>query len=229
MSRPDVSVIVPVHNQEKYVGRCIRSLLAQDIERDRFEVILINDGSTDRSAYAIDMFADEVRVVCLPINRGLPAALNAGLQQARGSLVVRVDADDYVNARFLSILSLWLTENPELDAVACDYLLVDNDEKVLGRGNCESDPIACGIMFRMDHLQELGLYDEEFMVHEDLELRYRFSRKYFITRLPIALYRYRRHESNMTNDRARHEHFLSMLREKHGIEHLKEPSWRPFN
>jgi glycosyltransferase involved in cell wall biosynthesis len=224
MAAPDISVIVPVHNQEKYVGRCMRSLLSQDIERDLYEVILIDDGSTDRSAYAIDMFADEMRIVSLPTNRGLPAALNAGLQQARGSLVVRVDADDYVNARFLSVLHLWLTENPGIDAVACDYLLVDNDEEVLGRGNCEAEPIACGIMFRLAHLQELGLYDEKFMVHEDLEFRYRFTRKYSITRLPVPLYRYRRHETNMTNDLSRQERYLSMLREKYGEELQEGPS-----
>lgn len=224
MTSPEISVIVPVHNQERYVGRCMRSLLAQDIERDLYEVILIDDGSTDRSAYAIDMFADEMRIVSLPTNRGLPAALNAGLQQAHGSLVVRVDADDYVNARFLSVLHLWLTENPDIDAVACDYLLVDNDEEVLGRGNCETEPIACGIMFRMNHLQELGLYDEEFMVHEDLEFRHRFTRKYSITRLPVPLYRYRRHETNMTNDLPRQEVYLAMLKEKYGEELLEDPS-----
>ena len=222
MATPEISVIVPVHNQEKYVGRCMRSLLAQDIERQLYEVILIDDGSTDRSAYAIDMFADEMRVVSLPTNQGLPAALNAGLQQARGSLVVRVDSDDYVNARFLSVLHLWLTENPEIDAVACDYLLVDNDEDVLARGNSETEPIACGIMFRMEHLQELGLYDERFMVHEDLEFRHRFTRKYSITRLPVPLYRYRRHETNMTNDIPRQEHYLTMLKEKYGDELLED-------
>lgn len=222
MTRPEISVIVPVHNQEKFVGRCMRSLLAQDIDRDLYEIILINDGSTDRSDYAIDMFADEIRIVSLPTNRGLPAALNAGLQEAYGDLVVRVDADDYVNARFLSVLHLWLTENPDIDAVACDYLLVDNDEEVLGRENCDSEPIACGIMFRMSHLQELGLYDEDFMVHEDLEFRHRFTRKYSITRLPVPLYRYRRHASNMTNDLPRQEHYLSMLKEKYGSEFLED-------
>ena len=49
-----VSIIVPVYNQEKYIGRCLRSLLAQDFDKDRFEVIVINDGSNDKTAYALE-------------------------------------------------------------------------------------------------------------------------------------------------------------------------------
>ena len=51
-----VSIIVPVYNQEKYIGRCLRSLLAQDFDKDRFEVIVINDGSNDKTAYALELF-----------------------------------------------------------------------------------------------------------------------------------------------------------------------------
>lgn len=164
--RPLVSVIIPVHNQEKYLGRCLRSLLSQDMTREKYEIIVIDDGSTDRSGYALELFEDELTIISLPTNQGLPAALNVGLMQAKGELVVRVDADDYVNSRFLSVLHLFLESNLELDAVACDYILVDNDEVVLGRGNIDEQPIACGIMFRLEQLRGLGLYDESFLTHE---------------------------------------------------------------
>ena len=140
--KPLVSVLVPVHNQERYLGRCLRSLLAQDMTREKYEIVVIDDGSTDRSAYALELFADEITLVSLPTNRGLPAALNVGLQTAQADLVVRVDSDDYVNSRFLSVLHLFLESNPSLDAVACDYILVDNDEVVLGRGNADEESSA---------------------------------------------------------------------------------------
>lgn len=203
----------------------MRSLLDQDIDRNLYELILVDDGSTDRSAYAIDMFSDEIQIVSMPTNKGLPAALNAGISNSLGRFVVRVDADDYVNARFLSILHLWLTENPEIDAVACDYLLVDNNEEVIGRGSVEEQPIACGIMFRMNQLHEVGLYDEKFLLHEDLEFRFRFLSRHTISRIPLPLYRYRRHGSNMTNDLDRQEHFLSRLRDKHGDDALRSATW----
>ena len=225
MKPPEISVVIPVHNQEKYVGRCMRSLLDQDIDRTLYEIILVDDGSTDRSAYAIDMFSDEIRILSMSANEGLPSALNTGIKNSRGKFMVRVDADDYVNARFLSILHLWLTENPEVDAVACDYLLVDNNEEVLGRGSAAEQPIACGIMMRMNQLMDVGLYDENFLLHEDLEFRFRFLMRHNIIRISLPLYRYRRHASNMTNDLELQETFLDRLQEKHGKDALRSARW----
>jgi glycosyltransferase involved in cell wall biosynthesis len=218
MSAPDVSVLVPVHNGEAYLARCLRSLVAQTMPRDHFEIIVINDGSSDRTSFVMDMFADEIVALALGDNLGLPAALNAGLAAARGSYIVRVDADDYVNESFLSILHMFMSANAEFDAVACDYLLVTNEEEVLGRGNCEKEPIACGVMFLLAHLQSIGLYDETFRTHEDLDLRHRFLANHSIYRVPLPLYRYRRHETNMTNDEENSAMFLEMLQHKHGLE-----------
>ena len=58
-----VSIIVPVYNQEKYIGRCLRSLLAQDFDKDRFEVIVINDGSNDKTAYALELFKNDIVII----------------------------------------------------------------------------------------------------------------------------------------------------------------------
>ena len=131
---------------------------------------------------------------------------------------MRVDSDDYVNTRFLSLLSLFLDENPDIDAVACDYLLVDNDEGVLGRGNADQAPIACGIMFRSADVHKLGLYDESFLAHEDLEFRHRYLRRHSIYRVPIALYRYRRHDTNMTNDTDLLSYFQARVEDKYSGE-----------
>lgn len=217
MTVPGISVLVPTYNQERYLGRCLRSLLAQSIERAAFEIVVIDDGSVDGTKHVIQSFVDEIRVVRLAENRGLPAALNAGLDAANGEYTVRVDADDYVNAEFLNILHLFLAENADLDAIACDYLVVDDEEQVLRRCSSIEDPIACGIMFRTDHLREVGGYDESFLMHEDLDLRHRFLERRSITRLPLPLYRYRRHDSNMTNDGQTGAEFMRMLQDKHGI------------
>lgn len=213
---PLVSVIVPAYNQEKYIGRCLRSLIAQDLPREKFEIIVIDDGSTDRTAYALQLFDGEVRAIANERNLGLPASLNRGVHAAIAPFVVRVDADDYVNAQFLSLLQLFLSANRYMDAVACDYLLVDDREEVLSRQNCMENPIACGIMFRTEQLIEIGLYDEDFLLHEERDLRIRFLAKYNINRLEIPLYRYRRHENNITNNRAEMDRHMDNLIEKHG-------------
>ena len=55
-----ISIIIPVHNQEKYIGRCIRSLLNQSLDQSLFEIIIINDGSTDRTKFALDLFKGDL-------------------------------------------------------------------------------------------------------------------------------------------------------------------------
>lgn len=213
---PLISVIVPAYNQDKYIGRCLRSLMSQVLPREHFEIIVIDDGSTDRTAYAIELFKEEICLIRNETNLGLPAALNQGVLSAKASYVVRVDADDYVNDHFLTILNMFLSANHYMDAVACDYFLVDDREEVIARKNCLDDPIACGIMFRIEQLIDIGLYDENFLLHEDRDLRIRFLKKYNICRLELPLYRYRRHENNMTNDTEAMSRHMTNLIEKHG-------------
>lgn len=211
-----VSVIVAAHNEERFIGRCLRSLLAQRLPRDRFEIIVVDDGSRDRTAEITESFGDSVRLLTNDSNLGLPTSLNRAIRSVRSPLIVRVDADDYVNASFVDVLYMFLAENPDLDAVACDYLLVDDREEVLGRRNCMDEPIACGIMFRTDQMLDIGLYDESFLLHEDRDLRVRFLEKHTIHRIPLPLYRYRRHADNITNDTAAMEHHYQRLIDKHG-------------
>lgn len=216
MTQPVISVIVAAFNQEKYISRCLRSLIAQTIQRDKFEIVVINDGSTDLSAAVLGEFENEIVLINNEKNIGLPASLNKAIRRARAPYVVRVDADDYVNSQFLHLLHEFLRENKYMEAVACDYLLVDEQEEVLGRKNCLIDPIACGIMFRTEQLIDIGLYDETFLLHEETDLRLRFTKKYKIHRLELPLYRYRRHENNSTNDVAAMEHHRQRIIEKHG-------------
>jgi glycosyltransferase involved in cell wall biosynthesis len=211
-----VSVIVAAHNEERFIGRCIRSLLAQRFPRDKFEIVVVNDGSTDRTPMILASFGADIRVIANDANIGLPASINRAIHTIHSKYLVRVDADDYVNGSFLDVLYMFLAENPDLDAVACDYLLVDDREDVLGRRNCMDEPIACGIMFRTDQLLDVGLYDETFLLHEDRDLRVRFLEKHTIHRIPLPLYRYRRHADNITNDTAAMEHHYQRLIDKHG-------------
>jgi glycosyltransferase involved in cell wall biosynthesis len=210
-----VSVIVAAHNEERYVGRCIRSLLAQRFPREKFDIIVVDDGSTDRTQAILTTFGDNIIVLRNDSNLGLPASLNRAITSTHSRLVVRVDADDYVNQNFLEVLYMFLTENPHFDAVACDYLLVDDREEVIGRGDAVKDPIACGIMFRAEQLIDIGLYDESFLRHEDQDLRLRFLDRYTIHHVPLPLYRYRRHGDNITNDAAMMAHHEQRLHEKH--------------
>lgn len=223
ITHPRITVVIPVWNQEKYIGRCLRSLIAQKFPRGDFEIVVINDGSTDHTAYALDLFRDEIRVINNESNIGLPASLNRAILTVRSPFVVRVDSDDYVSEEFLIFLHSFITQNPHMDAVACDYNLIDDKGMVISRQNCMENPIACGIIFRTDQLVDIGLYDETFLLHEERDLRIRFMKKYSIHRLELPLYRYRRHENNITNNVEAMELHMTNLIEKHGSAALNKP------
>lgn len=213
---PIISVIVPAYNQEKFIGRCLRSLLHQNFPHEDYEIIVINDGSTDRTSFALELFHESIQTITNSLNIGLPASINKGILSARGEFIVRVDSDDYVNANFLNFLHYYLVENPNYQAVACDYWLVDDVENWLERINCMEAPIACGIMFRRQCLLDIGLYDEAFLCHEERDLRIRFEQKYIIKRLELPMYRYRKHANNLTNDLGAMEKYELHLNRKHG-------------
>lgn len=213
---PLVTVVVAALNQERFIGRCIRSLLAQNFPRHDYEVLVVDDGSTDRTSYALELFADEVTMIRNDSNIGLPASLNRAIRKVRSPFLVRVDADDFVSRNFLLFLHGFASQNSYMDAVACDYNLVDDQGVVIARKNCMEEPIACGIIFRTDHLVDIGLYDEQFLRQEERDLRIRFLKKHGIHRLEMPLYRYRRHEANITNDRDMMDHHMTNLIRKHG-------------
>ena len=197
---PTTTILITAYNVEKYIGRAIRSAINQSADRNTYEIIVINDCSTDRTRFALEVFEDDIRLFNNEKRLGLPASLNRGIKKAKGQYIVRIDGDDYVHKEFIKILELHLGLNEGIHAIACDYTLVDDNEMTLDHKNCMVDPIACGVMFRIEQLIDIGLYDEDFLCREDEDLRLRFLNKYSIERVKLPLYRYRRHENNMTND-----------------------------
>jgi len=199
-----INVLVPAFNQEKYIGRCLRSLISQSLDKNSYEIIVVDDGSTDNTSYALSLFTDPynnlIKVITNKKNQGLPYSLNKAIRSSDSEYIVRVDSDDYVNSDFLKILYLYLKFNLDSKAICCDYFTVDDEENIISRHNSKDSPIACGLMYRRDILEEIGLYNEKFLWNEDKEFRKRLELKYNVDHINLPLYRYRRHDKNMTNN-----------------------------
>lgn len=209
-----VSIIITCYNRERYVGRAIRSAVSQRFPRDEFEVIVVDDGSTDHSPDVIRDFGDQVKAIFHRENQGLPSARNTGIRAAGGRFVVHLDSDDYIHEDLIHVEYLHLAMNPDWGAVGCDYFCVDDDERHLDRKSGAQEPIACGIMFRKEHLVEVGLYDPEMRMWEDEELRHRYEERHAIGHVQLPLYRYRRHDGNLTNDVHAAAHYREKLEAK---------------
>ena len=187
-----LSVIVPVYNTEAYLEKCVNSLLDQDLPKEDYEIILIDDGSTDSSGSLCDVFVsahDNIRVIHQP-NRGLSAARNTGIALAKGKYIQFVDSDDYLNPNVLHGIVLAL-ESKNLDILRINYQNVNSAGEVIEPNKHKkpfvdySECICDGLTFlnerlgyacyavqfviRASILQREGNFFKEGIVYEDVE------------------------------------------------------------
>lgn len=125
-----LSVIVTVYNREKYIRRCLDSLLSQSILPNEYEIVVVDDGSTDSSGEILDGYADmygNIRVIHKE-NKGVADTRNCGLENARGRYITYVDSDDFVEQDCYREL-LELAEEKKCDILICDYYKLYEDQR----------------------------------------------------------------------------------------------------
>jgi glycosyltransferase involved in cell wall biosynthesis len=198
---PLVSVIVAVYNGEQSVGAAIESLLAQDYQP--FEVIVVDDGSTDRSGEIADSF-QQVRTVRQE-NRGPAAARNAGLTIAGGELITWLDADDEAPPNKLSLQAGYLQKHPNVDCVL-------GRQEISFEGIAEPewfrhDPVFGDLeginyisaMVRRSVLDQVGGFDPAAVPSEDRDLMVRIREQGFeIAVIPEVVLHRKFSGSNLT-------------------------------
>lgn len=133
-----ISVIVPVYNIEKYIRKCVQSIVKQRYRN--LEIILVDDGSTDSSGEICDELARTDERICVvhKENGGLSDARNCGIERANGECLVFIDGDDFIHPLMIERLYL-LAEQYDCDIVACGYIPVLEDEEIVS-----AEPIQKG-------------------------------------------------------------------------------------
>ena len=197
------TLCIPTFNRCHFLGRAIRSAINQTFPKDKYEIIVIDDGSTDRTDIILETFKNDIKIIKNKKNIGLSRSLNKAILKSRGKYFLRLDSDDYVNEEYINYLYTTLNLNKsEFDAVKCDYYKVDSKEVVTKKCNSEKEPIACGIIFKIDDLIDVGMYSPKKKIFEEIDLIDKLSKKknFKIFRLPLPLYRYRMHKKNMTKN-----------------------------
>lgn len=216
-----ISVIIPVYNSEKYLERCISSVLEQTYKD--FEVILIDDGSTDSSGAICDEWQrKDVRIkVFHKANEGLSATRNFALDKVNGDYIAWVDSDDYVASCYLEVMLREL-ENNHADMVMCGFYADIDGEIVLEEREGFAQAVYTGEEF-LQRVYTYGLFSvvwnklvradaytkisfPEGRIFEDSsimrELVHGFSR---IIVIEEPLYYYRRHSESITMKKRNHD------------------------
>ena len=149
-----VSIIIPVYNVESYLDRCVDSVLKQSFQD--IEILLIDDGSTDKSGLLCDRWAEKdnrVRVIH-KVNEGVSAARNIGLDQANGDYIAFVDSDDFIDANMIETLYNTL-QIKHADMCICGFVFVDEFGNPLAEEN-QSSPITDEILTGFEVIQKLA-------------------------------------------------------------------------
>lgn len=186
MPAPTVSVIIPVYNREAYIAETIESVLKQTF--DDFELIIINDGSTDKSGEVIRGFTDSRITYIEQPNKGLAPTWNVGIEIAKGQYVKLLDSDDIIDPAFLEESIRAASENPRADIIHSNWHYINEYGKVLspyklGRIDDILYILLLGnifgvheILFKKEALDAVGHFDSSIRICEDWDLYIRLAR-----------------------------------------------------
>lgn len=204
-----VTVYITNYNYGKYITQSIESVLNQSL-RD-FELLIIDDGSTDNSREIIEKYRQYPGVTIIyQKNKGLNVTNNIAMRAARGSYIMRLDADDYLHPQALEVMSGILDADDKLGLVFPDYFYIDEAGTITGeerRHDFEKevslyDQPAHGActMVRLDFLKELGGYNESFVCQDGYDLWIKFVMHHKLINVNRSLFYYRRHDQNLTTN-----------------------------
>lgn len=191
-----LSVIVPIYQEEKYISKCIDSMLSQDYPKDDLEIILVDGMSKDRTREIVATYTAKypfIRMIDNP-ERIAPCAMNRGIKEAKGDVIIRLDAHVYYPKNYFSLLVEKLNELPGAENVGalCNTIPVNDSitaqsiaavlSSSFGMGNShfrvgadkemEVDTVPFGC-FHRSIFDKVGLYDEELVRNQDDELNAR--------------------------------------------------------
>lgn len=215
---PKVSILMPVYNAEQYLSQALDSIVSQSFED--WELILINDGSTDRSESIIMDYDDErIFYIKNPVNLKLIKTLNKGIDYCGGQYIARMDADDICHPDRLKRQVEFLDSHPQVLMCGTAATVIDNSRKKTGNiHNLTSDDylqinlmfspsfIHPSMMIRTEVLKQ-NKYDEAYKHVEDYDLWCRIAKLGKVANIDDELLQYRWHDSNVSvlNSEVQHE------------------------
>lgn len=232
---PRVSVIIPTYNRADYLREALASVLDQSLQP--WEIIVVDDGSTDDTPELARSFPPNVVYIRQPQNMGVSAARNAGLSAARGEVIAWLDSDDLWEPGFLATVIPLLAEDERLDGVYTGLTRIDGAGAILPQQSQWSVPPeelrsslveSCSIqtstfVARKRCFDQAGEFDTRFGICEDYDMFVRIAQNCRIMGVPRPLVRYRVHMANTVSDPVAFCEYRLALTEKHYGSHDGDP------
>jgi glycosyltransferase involved in cell wall biosynthesis len=204
---PLVSVIVPVYDGADFLSHALDSIFAQSY--DNFEVIVVDDGSTDTTSYVAQQYEDRIEYV-YQSNQGPAAARNAGILRARGSILAFLDSDDLWMPEKLHLQVTFLSSHPQSQCVAAkfEYFIAPDAKDVedlrpewLAGGH--TSRFLSGLIVQKGIFKRVGLFDTKLRFGEDVEWFFRLEEAGIkCTAIEQVLVQKRIHKNNVTHQTA---------------------------
>jgi len=231
---------MPCYNAEKYISTAIQSILNQDMPD--FELLIINDGSTDATDTEINKFRDNrIRYNRNQKNFGNYSARNLGIQLSKGKYIAMLDSDDIARPNYLTSLSQYLDANPKVGCVGalseiinefCDPIGFINrplNHRILKTYLIKDNFVTQSTMMLRSRLikKHSLFYDEKFKYSGDYDFIVRASFKFLVTNIGKVLIQYRKHDQQISIAKQQlQEKFADLVRikqlEKFGVKYSRE-------
>lgn len=214
-NHPVVTVLLPVFNASKHIQAAIKSILKQSFFD--FELLVIDDGSSDGTVAAVQMFED--KRICLiknDANMGVARTLNRGLNMARGIYIARMDADDICHRHRLTKQIQFMEQNPSVGVAGTWVRYFGDQPPVIDRTPTGCDVVKAFLLFdnplyhpsiiiRKSLLDQFTLrYDSTYSRSEDYELWIRAAEYFPLDNLPESLLKFRCHKGSITSTASDH-------------------------
>ena len=207
---PHVSVVIPTYNRAEYISAAIQSVLDQTYTD--YEIIVIDDGSTDDTQNVVVRFSDQVRYIRQE-NAGSSAARNRGIQAARGELIAFLDSDDVFLPTKLQKQVAFMQAYPEVGLLHTQYVDVDAEGNILFtypvdhvqgdiyRQLLPACPILTStVMMPKKVFETVGEFDVALPMAQDIDMWIRVAKTYPVGAIPETLTHYLKHQSNKPRD-----------------------------
>lgn len=236
--KPLVSVVMSIYNTERYLAQSIKSILSQTLVN--FELIIVNNGSTDKTSQMLNKFKKKDKRIILinnSVKLRIGESLNNAINHARSTIIARMDPDDISLTNRLEVQYTFMKNNPDVTILGNDIIIIDEHGKVTGKRTYPTSSKELKktlfryssfahptVMFKKQAFKKVGGYNPDKHPCEDIDLWFRLGKDHKFASIPIFLLKYRVLINSGSHQNLTHTEFLGL---KIKIEAIRKYGYRP--